>query len=185
METGRQVDYDPAKLQELADKLSVHFWNCKLGIPVVWNGRLSRAMGRFMYRMSGRRREPLRIEMSKHAVKFINREIFVAVLLHEMCHYHLFIQDKPFSDYHPLFEQEIERVGAISTNTVKLPEKVYKLSCTKCGKRLGMMKRVNPDNYVSTCCRFQIKREEEWIGTFRYDGQILKNSKVRIAKENL
>ncbi|WP_164985012.1 SprT-like domain-containing protein [Ammoniphilus sp. CFH 90114] len=176
----REIDFDPEKLQALADKLSQHFWQDKLQIPVVWNGRLTRAMGRFVFRQQGKKREPLKIEMSKYAAQFVDREIFIAVLLHEMCHYHLFIQNKPYQDHHPVFEQELRRVGAISTNTVKLPTKVYKLTCQHCKKSLGMMKRFNPDRYRSGCCQAPIQREEDWMGSFQYDGRILKNSKVRI-----
>ncbi len=175
----REIDFDQEKLQTLANKLSQHFWQVDLQIPVVWNGRLTRAMGRFLFHQKGKKREPLKIEMSKYAAQFIDREIFIAVLLHEMCHYHLFIQNQPFQDHHPVFEQELRRVGAISTNTVKLPTKAYRLTCTKCKGGLGMMKRINPDRYRSGCCQSPIAREEVLMGSFQYDGKILKHSKVR------
>lgn len=178
-----QIDFSVEKLQSLADKLSLHFWNKSLTIPVVWNGRLTRAMGRFVYQVSGPKREPLKIEVSKYAAKFIDRDIFIAVLLHELCHYHLFIQNKPCQDHHPLFEQELRRVGAISTNSVKLPEKYFRLFCVTCGKSLGNAKRINPHHYRSSCCHGEIRKEEVWSGTFSYDGQILKNKKVRIIHE--
>lgn len=180
MNSQREIDFDHHKLQTLADKLSLHFWGEKLRIPVTWNGRLTRSMGRFVYRLQGTKREPVQIEMSKYAAQFIDRDIFIAVLLHEMSHYHLFIQNKPFHDHHPVFEQELRRVGAISTNTVRLPVKVYKLSCKKCKQPLGHMKRFNPEKYRSPCCYGEISREEAWMGTFQYDGKILKHSKVRI-----
>ena len=144
-------------------------------------------MGRFVYRVQGMDRESVKIEMSKYAAQFINREIFIAVLLHEMCHYHLFRQRRPFLDHQPVFEQELRRVGAISTNTVKLPTKAYKLFCKQCQRELGHMKRINPDRYRSSCCQAEITREETWIGSFQYDGTILKNSKVNISqsKEDL
>lgn len=183
MNSQREIDFDHNKLQSLADKLSQHFWGEKLQIPVVWNGRLTRSMGRFVYRLQGSKREPVKIEMSKYAAQFIDRNIFIAVLLHEMSHYHLFVQNKAFHDHHPVFEQELHRVGAISTNTVKLPMKVYKLSCKKCNKPLGHMKRFNPEKYRSPCCHGDILRKESWIGTFQYDGKILKNSKVRITQQ--
>jgi SprT-like protein len=181
----RNVDFDQGKLQLLGDKLSTHFWGEKLSIPLVWNGRLTRCMGRFVYRQLGKKREPLKIEFSKYAAQFIDREIFIAVLLHEMCHYHLFISEQPFHDHHPVFERELRRVGAISTNTVRLPEKVYQLKCQKCQKKLGVMKRFNPERYRSACCNAEIHREETWIGSFQYDGKILKNSKVNITSDKL
>jgi len=180
MDQKREIDFNPQKLQAIAEKLSQHFWGQPIGIPVEWNGRLTRSMGRFVYRVKGKQREPLKIEMSKHAAQFIDREIFIAVLLHELCHFHLFCKGQPYHDHHPHFERELLRVGAISTNTVRLPEKVFQLHCTKCGQNLGMVKRMNPDRYRSTCCQAKIKKVEKWVGEFQYDGSILKNSKVRI-----
>lgn len=179
------IDFDSAKLQALANKLSLHFWNEPLKVPVAWNGRITRSMGRFVYRMKGKNREPVKIEMSKYAAQFVDREIFIAVLLHEMCHYHLFMQGKPFLDHQPDFEQELERVGAISTNTVKLPSKAYKLHCKQCKQVLGHMKRINPDRYRSPCCHSEILKEESWVGSFQYDGKILKHSKVNIVATEL
>jgi SprT-like protein len=179
-----QVDYDSSKLQELANKLSLHFWGTALTIPIRWNGRLSKSMGRFLYRTRGKVREPVQIEISKYAAQWIDRQIFLAVILHEMCHYHMFIQNRPFADHHPEFEQELQRVGAISTNTVKLPEKVFKLSCSACGKFLGSRKRMNITKYYSSCCRGKINREEAWVGSFQYDGKIIAHSKVRILPAN-
>lgn len=181
----RDIDFNPERLQALANKLSLHFWNESISVPVVWNGRLTRSMGRFVYRVQGKHREPVKIEMSKYAAQFINREIFIAVLLHEMCHYHLFVQGKSFLDHHPVFEQELRRVGAISTNTVRLPSKIYKLVCKKCQRELGHMKRFNPDRYISPCCKSEIHKEEVWMGSFQYDGRILKNSKVNIKTSKL
>jgi len=161
-----QVDYHPAKLQALANKLSLHFWSKACDIPVVWNGRLTRSMGRFLYSTKGKKRIAKQIELSKQAAQFIDRETFIAVLLHELAHYHLFIQDKPYDDHHPVFEQELARVGAISTNTVQLPQKTFLLSCSQCKKRLGYRKRMNLAYYKSGCCKAEITKQEVWVGEF-------------------
>lgn len=71
----RDIDFDQDKLQALANKLSEHFWQEALHIPVVWNGRLTRAMGRFLFQQKGKRREPVKIEMSKYAA-FISLLMF-------------------------------------------------------------------------------------------------------------
>lgn len=178
-----KIKVDQEKLEVLANKLSLHFWNKPCDIPVRWNGRLTKAMGRFIFSTQRKTRSPIRIELSKHAVRFINHEIFIAVLLHELCHYHLFLAGKPFEDGHPAFEQELRRVGAISTNTVQLPQRGYHLYCDKCKAYLGTRKRMNTMRYLSGCCKAKIVKKEAWLGQFKYDGQILKNSRVRLARD--
>jgi SprT-like protein len=162
-----EIDFNPEILQKLADKLSLHYWQRKCEVPVTWNGRLTRSMGRFLYSTKGKGRTPQGIELSKYAAQFINRDIFISVLLHELCHYHLFIQGKPFDDHHPVFEKELERVGAISTNTVQIPQKSFQLYCSKCNKSIGIRKRLNTALYRSGCCKGKILKKEVWLGEFK------------------
>ncbi|GAA0357958.1 SprT-like domain-containing protein [Bacillus horti] len=181
----KTINVDSEKLEDLSQKLSLHFWGKRCDIPVLWNGRLTKSMGRFMFSSRGRTRTALRIELSKHAVRFIPPEIFIAVLLHELCHYHLFIQGQPFEDGHPVFEEELRRVGAISTNVVQLPQKGFELYCSKCHERLGSRKRMNTKHYLSACCKAQILKKEAWLGECKYPGEILKHSKVRLSSNHV
>lgn len=159
----KYIDFDPDQLISLAQNLSQQFWQKKCEVPLVWNGRLSRTMGRFCYFIQKKKRIPLRIELSKKSVPLLDQQTFNAVLLHELCHYHLFIEGKPFADHHPLFEAELRRVGAISTNTIKVPQKGYDLYCGKCQTFLGKRKRFNNKNYLSACCKERIIKKESWL----------------------
>ncbi|WP_202079711.1 SprT-like domain-containing protein [Caldalkalibacillus salinus] len=180
----RHIDDDPAKLQSLADKLSQHFWEKPCSVPVTWNGRLQKSMGRFLFTAHGKKKTPIRIELSKHAAHFITREIFIAVLLHELCHYHLFIQNKPYEDHHPVFEKELRRVGAISTNSVQIPQKGFDLYCSQCQGKLGTRKRFNTQKYLSGCCKAKVIKEDTLIGSFQYSGQILRHSKINFLNDS-
>jgi SprT-like protein len=177
------ISYSKEIVEGLANKLSLHFWNHPCTIPVVWNGRLTSSMGRFIFSIKGKIRIPVKIELSKHAAQFINRDIFIGVMLHELCHYHLCRLGQPFDDHHPVFEKELARVGAISTNTVQIPQKAFQLLCSKCNKSIGVRKRINTKNYRSACCKEKIIKKDTWVGTFTYDGKILKNTKVRVGEE--
>lgn len=156
-------DFSAEKLAQLARTLSLKHWNKDCLIPVEWNGRLTASMGRFAYKVRGKERIPIKIEMSKHAAKFLDQETLSKVLLHELCHYHLFIQGRPFADHHPQFEKELERVGAISTNTVQVPQKGYELSCSRCQKVVGKRRRINTKLYKSICCEAPLIKKECWL----------------------
>lgn len=163
IEITHHTELTNQQLSVLAEHLSQTYWQQRCTIPVVWNGRLSTTMGRFCYSLQKNKRTAVRIELSKKAAQHLDRQTFIQVLLHELCHYHLFKQGKPFSDHHPVFETEIKRVGAIPTNTIKLPQKGYKLYCSKCQAFLGTRKRFNPKRYLSSCCRAQIIKHVCWL----------------------
>lgn len=160
---SKSIYFDNEALTALANELSQTYWQIGCTVPVVWNGRLSSTMGRFCYTERKKKRQPLRIELSKKAARQLDKETLIAVLLHELCHYHLFKQGKPFSDHHPVFEAEIKRVGAISTNTIRLPQKGYELYCSQCQALLGKRKRFNSKHYLSACCQTTIMKKETWL----------------------
>lgn len=161
-------------LLDLANTLSQRFWQKDCSIPVAWNGRLSKAMGRFLFSPQGKKNLPIRIEMSKRAAHFLTSDLFSAVLLHELCHYHLFIQGQPCDDHHPVFEKELRRVGAISTNTVQIPQKGFQLFCSQCEKSIGTRKRINTARYLSACCTAKIMKKSVWLGQFSFTGKVLR-----------
>jgi SprT-like protein len=158
------LHFTEEELQALAETYSQRFWGSPCLIPVVWNGRLTKTMGRFMFRKKKKGpTEALSIELSKHAARSLNEKQFAAVLLHELCHYHMFRQGLPFEDHHPEFEKELKRVGAISTNTLRIPQKGFKLYCSKCEAYLGQRKRLNLDRYKSQCCHAPLIKKDMWF----------------------
>lgn len=153
----------PGFLPSLAAKLSEKHWQKSCEIPVVWNGRLSRSIGRFLYRSQWKQRHPIKIEMSKHAIPFIDKNVFDAMLLHELCHYFLYIEGLPFHDRDARFKEELTRVGAMPTRSIHIPQKNYELYCQQCQQPLGLRKRINLQKYRSVCCSKPIIKKEVWI----------------------
>lgn len=154
--------------QEEANSLSLLYWGVTCGIPVVWNGRLKRTMGRFLFQQTKQKRKPLKIELSVSAATLLSVDQMRKVLLHELCHYHLFNQQQPFMDRHPVFEAEIKRVGTISTNEVSLPRQGYALYCSKCNKFLGHRVRFNTRLYRSICCKVKIEKQQASLGKLSF-----------------
>lgn len=154
--------------QQEAERLSLVHWGEACHIPIVWNGRLKRTMGRFLFKQTKQKRTPLKIELSTTAATLLSVEQMRKVLLHELCHYHLFIQNRPFTDRHPVFEAEIKRVQTISTNEVSLPRSGYALYCSQCAKFLGHRVRFNTRNYRSLCCKAKIIKTTASLGKFSF-----------------
>lgn len=154
--------------QTEANSMSLKYWGEPCTIPVVWNGRLKRTMGRFLFKQTKQQRTPLKIELSTSAAQLLTISQLRKVLLHELCHYHLFIQNRPFTDRHPVFEAEIKRTKTISTNEVSLPRSGYALYCDACDRFLGYRVRFNTRNYRSLCCKAMIIKKTASIGKLSF-----------------
>jgi hypothetical protein len=99
----------------IARKFLKETYGLELNIPININSRLSRALGRF--RHYPRTGQPLDIEISRSVIENHGEEATIDVLKHELVHYALFTLNKPFADGHPVFENELKRLGVSRTHT--------------------------------------------------------------------
>ena len=131
-------------------------WGERLEIPVEISGKLSKCFGYFQFMASSR--TPLKLMFSKKLIENYKLSTIESVIKHELCHYHLFINNKPSNDGHPIFEAELIRVGGSSTQTITDAGQKHCCTCKKCGKRVGlydtekMAKKRVEQAYISRCC---------------------------------
>lgn len=151
------------ELTIFAEDFLLENYQLTLTIPIEINGRLKRRMGRFHFT---RDEEPVKIDLSKNLIEYNEFEIVKNVLMHELIHYALFVQNKPYWDGHPVFEKELEQHAASSTGTLKMTQNhhVYhcgcnhihrlqiktgtKYLCTMCGERLVYSHEYQPEKYL-------------------------------------
>lgn len=62
--------------------------------------------------------EPSYIAIDHTLATFKHHALFRKVLIHELIHYALFIQQLPYEDGTPLFQQEVIKHGSLSTGVV-------------------------------------------------------------------
>lgn len=128
------------QLEKYANKFLKENYNMTLTVPLKINGRLRTTFGRFRYRRyrSGAS-IPLSVELNRFFVENNEPAIVLDVLRHELVHYALYMQDKPCSDGHPVFENELKRLGIVSQSTIgkyeikSKPVKIHTYECADCG----------------------------------------------------
>lgn len=139
-------------LEEYADQFLQDNYNLRLTIPIKQNNRLRRTMGRYKAFSTG---EPSVIEIAGYTLQYADKNILLGVLKHELIHYALHMLDKPYSDGHPYFENELKKHNAPSTHTISVG-KFHQLQCKKC-KKISKTKTKNVVKnihlYRSRCCK--------------------------------
>lgn len=171
-----------AMLEEKCRTFAKETWGMELNIPVKVNGRLKNALGRFYSTRNGNK--PIKLEFAKRLQEH-NEATINGVVLHELTHWALCSQGKPYDDYHPVFEAEIRRVEAIPTHTIKDTREGFKAYCSKCGicvvhKRLesSLTKYVQNPKVTTKCCKAIVVRNfGDPIQTAK---EVLKDKKVYI-----
>lgn len=150
---------DTQDLYQLANSLSLQFWQKPLTIKVVWNTRLRSSAGRYIYSKAG----PQRIEVSYQEYIDYGLAEVVNILKHELCHFHLHQQNKAFQDGSVVFKQECQRVGAQLTAKPRAV-KYVQIFCSSCGQLLGYRQRIRK-NLISSCCGSSLMRGKEVLIT--------------------
>ena len=96
----------------------------QLKVPIESNGRLSRALGRFI--IDGGRAD--KIELSKNLLDNYNYSTIIDVLNHELVHYALYTLNKPYGDNDRYFIETCKRLNVSLTGTIKY-KVVYQYQC--------------------------------------------------------
>jgi SprT-like protein len=129
------------QLEKYAKKFLKDNYNMELLVPLKINGRLRTACGRFVYTRfkSGKPSVPKVVELNRYFLENNEPDVVLDVLRHELVHYALFMQGKPHRDGHPVFENELKRLGIVSQSTVdkynikSKPVNIRVYECEDCG----------------------------------------------------
>lgn len=132
------------QLEKYAEKFLKDNYNMKLLVPLKINGRLRTTCGRFVYTKyvnSNKPSVPKSVEINKYFLENNEPAVVLDVLRHELVHYALFMQGKPHKDGHPVFENELKRLGIVSQDTIdkysikSKPVKIRIYECVNCGHK--------------------------------------------------
>lgn len=155
--------YNIYQLKQYANKFLKDTYGMELIVPLTLNGRMKTTCGWFKHRKfrDGRKGEPLCIELNKFFVENNDSEIVLSVLKHELIHYVLYMQGKPHTDGHPVFENELRKQNAVSQSTISKytieskPTKLHYYRCeeSSCNKeyRVGRALKHNGRYHRCNC----------------------------------
>lgn len=150
------VTYNIYQLKQYAKKWLKDNYDLELVVPLQLNGRMQRTCGWFKYFRSGK---PSKIELNKFFVENNEPVLVLDVLRHELVHYALFMQGKPHGDGHPVFENELKRLGIVSQDTidkymiVSKPKNyiIYKCIMPNCGQEYKRQRKLQGDGAFHRC----------------------------------
>lgn len=146
------------ELVEEANKFLQENYNAKLEIPIEFNTRIKKCLGRFI----SKRSIPEKIEMSVNLMQYYPREHIIDVLRHELVHYILLVKGLPNADGHPTFENELRKHGIASTNYYEAFGELHKYECVNCKNTYNRRKKLGS----SARCKCSPFPNLQYSGTF-------------------
>ncbi|MDR0297324.1 MAG: SprT family protein [Streptococcaceae bacterium] len=123
------------ELTEFVNRLSLTYFERPFLHTARWNSRLRTTGGRFFPKDKHLDFNP---KMAGDALAFKK------IVLHELCHYHLYLQHKGYQHKDADFKQLLEKVGGSRFAPQIAPRKINHLyGCKTCGQTYPRTRRIN------------------------------------------
>lgn len=147
-----------AQLQKWVEDISIRWFGRPFLHQAVFNHRLRSTGGRYFPKTHN-------IDISSAQLKAYGTGEVEKIIKHELCHYHLHIQNKGYQHRDPEFKALLEAVGGSrycqrlpGHEAKRLPYK-YILHCQGCGMVYKRKRKVDTRRYVCSRCHGKLKQK--------------------------
>jgi len=150
------------ELQKLVETISLSFFQRPFHHNARFNQRLRTTGGRYLLHSHD-------IEINPKQYDVHGIDALVGIIKHELCHYHLHLQNKGFRHRDKDFQELLKRVGGSRycrpiegtkrTETVK-----YRYECVTCGQAYKRKRRVDTSRFVCGKCGGKLLLKQESLG---------------------
>lgn len=146
------------ELQFLVEKISMQFFNKPFIHKATFNQRLRTTGGRYSLTTHN-------IDINPKQLYYFGEEELIKIIKHELCHYHLHLENKGYMHKDQDFKQLLQKVGG-SRYCKTLPNikrgqsrKMYLYKCSTCHTEFKRKRRFDIKKYVCGKCKGKIKLE--------------------------
>lgn len=145
------------ELQQWVEAISLRDFGRPFLHRATFNKRLRSTGGRYLLHTHN-------IEISRRQWERFGPEEVEKIIKHELCHYHLHLQNKGYRHRDRDFRELLQRVGGsrycrrVDDGRRKEPYR-YKLVCRACGAEYLRRRKWNPNKYVCGKCRGPLRLE--------------------------
>lgn len=142
---------DDLQLQRLTEELSLQFFHKRFVDTAKFNSRLRTVGGRYIP-------STRTIEINKKYYDEIGYDELVGIIKHELCHYHLHIEGKPFNHGSKEFKDLLKKTGSPRFCKILPSENKKRLTyiCQDCGTKYMRKRKIQTNKYRCGKCNGKI-----------------------------
>lgn len=140
---------DNESLQTYVEDISLTYFGKPFRHRATFNNRLRTTGGRYHIQTHD-------LDFNPTIVNEFSKEVFLGIVKHELCHYHLHLDEKGYQHRDHDFKQLLKKVGGRRytplTEQAKLNRRQLTYQCTGCGILVQRQRRINTKKYVCRNC---------------------------------
>lgn len=134
------------ELQHYVEKVSIDCFGRPFLHKAVFNRRLKSTGGR--YHLNDHHLDFNPAMLAEHG-----EEVFVGIIKHELCHYHLHLTGEGHQHRDPAFKALLAKTGGLRYAPTSVKATNYQYQCQQCRAIYRRQKRIDTKKYVCGKCR--------------------------------
>lgn len=138
------------ELEELVKSVSLKYFNKPFKHEAYFNHRLRTTGGRYHLNSHN-------LDFNPKIIKVFGLSVFVDIIKHELCHYHLHLEGRGYRHGDADFKKLLDKVGglrytpSIERETGIVVRWIYQ--CETCERKYHRKRRINVQKFVCSYCR--------------------------------
>ncbi|MGX7162740.1 SprT family protein [Enterococcus massiliensis] len=137
------------ELQQLVEKISLESFHRPFLHRALFNTRLRTTGGR--YHLSDHH-----LDFNEKMFLSADKSTIVGIIKHELCHYHLHLQNKGYRHKDQDFKKLLAETGG-SRYAPATVGKQLTYQCQQCGQKIKRQRKINTQRYVCGRCRGKLQ----------------------------
>lgn len=142
------------ELQELVKQVSLEYFSRPFIHEATFNPRLKSTGGRYLLRTHN-------LEFNRRVLDLYGIDELIGVIKHELCHYHLHLENKGYQHKDKDFKELLLMTGGSRfvkdlRNEIE-KEKFLLYYCKDCGQALSRKRKIDTKKYVCGKCRGKLR----------------------------
>lgn len=138
------------ELTQLVQAVSLQYFHKPFLHTACFNTRLQTTGGRYHLKDH-------HLDFNPKFLQFYPKETFVAIIKHELCHYHLHLAGQPYQHRSQAFKTLLAQVGGLRYAPVlpkatRSPKKLEIYRCGSCGQIYQRRRKINLQRYACGKC---------------------------------
>lgn len=142
------------QLQKLVEEISIRDFQKPFLHKAYFNHRLKTTGGRYLLHSHN-------IEINPKQYEEFGREILIGIIKHELCHYHLHLENKGYKHRDRDFKELLEKVNGLryckTPRGTRRKETIkYRYQCKQCEQIYLRKRKIDVKKYVCGKCRGEL-----------------------------
>ncbi len=151
---------DNIQLQKLVEELSTNYFRLPFRHKAIFNPRLRTTGGRYLLSSHN-------IEINPKQFECFGIDELVGIIKHELCHYHLHLQNQGYRHKDKDFQNLLNKVGGTKyCQTIpglkRTSKTLYIYACLTCGTEFKRKRTIDTSKYVCGKCKGKINKKKTY-----------------------